>query len=164
MSVSMKVRIENQTGRPARLENFEDLYAEKKLLDRAAKSAGVPSLFSFTHGLTQEMGWGHRALGDPDVDAMTDKERDRFYASLEKTYGRVGEWYAAADGLKTVNAAGGPSCARRRGRLCRADVERSAQGTGEGRQGGSALPAGRRITAAGITADAVDRTGGKLCV
>jgi hypothetical protein len=34
MSVSMKVRLEKQAGRCAQLENFEDMYAEKKSLDR----------------------------------------------------------------------------------------------------------------------------------
>jgi hypothetical protein len=104
MSVSMKVRLENAAGRPARLQNFEDLYAEKKSLDRAAKSAGVGSLFSFTLGLTAESTLAHRALGDPDVDAMSDAERERFYAEVERVSARVGPWHAAADGLKTVDA------------------------------------------------------------
>jgi hypothetical protein len=78
MSVSMKVRLEKQTGRAQRLDNFEDAYVEKKALDRAAKSAGVASLFSFTHSLGEEAEWTYRALGDPDVDAMTDDEREKF--------------------------------------------------------------------------------------
>src|SRR5688500_8689089 len=104
MSVSMAVRLENQTRRSARLSNFEDMYAEQKWLDRAAKRAGVRSLFSFTHGLTEELGWAHRELGDPDVDAMSDAQREKFDAKLDKTFCRVGKWYAAADGLKTVEA------------------------------------------------------------
>jgi hypothetical protein len=36
--------MENATGRSARLSNFEDVYAEQKALDRAAKAAGVRSL------------------------------------------------------------------------------------------------------------------------
>jgi hypothetical protein len=104
MSVSMKVRLENESSRPLRFDNFEDIYAEKKSLDWAARSAGVPSLFSFTHGLTQELGWAHEALGDPDVDAMSDAQRERFDAQVEKTRCRVGKWHAAADGLKTVDA------------------------------------------------------------
>jgi hypothetical protein len=104
MSVSMAVRLENQTGRSARLSNFEDMYAEKKSLDRAAKAAGVASLFSFTHSTGEEREWGRKALGDPDVDETSLKEEQAFEKKLEKTLPKVGKWYAAADGLKTVDA------------------------------------------------------------
>ena len=104
MSVTMKVRLEKQTGRSARLSNFEDMYAERKSLDRAAKAAGVASLFSFTHSLGEEDDWACEALGDPDVDEMSEAEEEAFEKKLDKTYPRVGKWYAAADGLKTVDA------------------------------------------------------------
>lgn len=57
MSVSMSMRLEKHTRRSPRFNNFEDLYREKKTLDKAAKAAGVPSLFSFTHR------WGRRTNG-----------------------------------------------------------------------------------------------------
>jgi len=104
MSVSMEVRLEKQAGRCVWLENFEDMHAEKKSLDRAAKSAGVASLFSFTHGLTKELGLAAKSLGDPDVDVMSDDERKKFDAKMEEAITRVGTWFAAADGLKTVEA------------------------------------------------------------
>ena len=104
MSVTMTVRLENGSGRSPRLSNFEDMYAEKKTLDRAAKAAGAASLFSFTHSLDEEDEWGCEALGDPDVHDMSEKEEAAFEKKLEKTLARVGKWYDAADGLKTVDA------------------------------------------------------------
>ena len=104
MSVSMAVRLKNETRRSESLSNFEDVYAEQKSLDRAAKAAGAKSLFSFTHGLTEELGWAHRELGNPDVDVMSEAQREKFDAKLEKTRCRVGRWYAATDGLKAVDA------------------------------------------------------------
>ena len=35
---------------------------------------------------------------------MTEEEEERFEKKLEKTAPRVGKWYAAADGIKTVDA------------------------------------------------------------
>jgi hypothetical protein len=100
----MAVRLENEARRSASLSNFEDMYAEQKALDRAARAAFVRSLFSFTHGLTEELGWAHRELGNLDVDAMSAVQRKKFEAEVEKTRCRVGKWYSTADALKTVEA------------------------------------------------------------
>jgi hypothetical protein len=52
----MVLRIENQRGgrRGVRLSDFEGLYAERKALHRAAKAAGVATLFAFVHSLGEE--------------------------------------------------------------------------------------------------------------
>jgi hypothetical protein len=104
VSVTMSMRLEKQTGRSPRFSNFEDIFREKKALEKAAKAAAVPSLFSFTHSLGEEDEWTYAALGNPDTDDMTEEEEEKFEKKLEKTAPRVGKWYAAADGIKTVDA------------------------------------------------------------
>ena len=94
MSVSMSVRIEKQIGRSAELTNFEDAYAERKALDRAAKAAGVASLFTFVHSLGEEAKWAAKALGNPDTDAMSPKEETAFHEKLRKARPRVGSLVA----------------------------------------------------------------------
>src|SRR5688500_7243020 len=100
----MSMRLVKHTGRSPRFSNSEDLFREKKALDNAAKAAGVPSLFSFTHSLGEEDEWTYAALGNPDTDDMAEEEEEKFEKKLEKTAPRVGKWYAAADGIKTVDA------------------------------------------------------------
>ena len=106
MSVSMDVRLENQTVPSESLPNFEDVYGEKKSLDRAAKAAGVASIFSFTHSIGEEDDWAADELGvdEDDEDEMSDAELEKLEAKLDKAKPKVGRWYAAADGLKTVDA------------------------------------------------------------
>jgi hypothetical protein len=103
MSVSMAVRVEKQKGRSQRLSNFEDVFGQRKSLDRASKLAGTPSLFSFTHSIGEEDDWCLDALGleKADIDAMDVDELDE---RLDEVRNRVGAWHALTDGLRTVDA------------------------------------------------------------
>ena len=60
-------------------------------------------LWSFAHSLEEALKWADRAMGSPDQGRMTAEEATRHLKERDKQQVRAGKWYAAADGLRTVD-------------------------------------------------------------
>jgi hypothetical protein len=105
MGVDVSVVLEGFDGtvKPQLPAGGKDLARHNAALDAAARRARVKRLWSFAHSLEEELEWADRALGSPDQERITADEATRYLEERDKQQVRAGKWYAAADGLRTVD-------------------------------------------------------------